>query len=95
MNPLSTTTYSAVNITTTTTTFFFIATEDAYQQIQWVGGRGQGHHHHHHHSCRSHLMHACMYEPLSVKWWLASGMHANAFHMIVCEPWLMIGACRL
>ena len=32
-------------------------------------------------------MHACMYVCISVRWWLASGMHANAFHFIVCEPW--------
>ena len=32
-------------------------------------------------------MHVCVYVCISVRWWLASGMHANAFYFIVCESW--------
>ena len=32
-------------------------------------------------------MHVCVYVCISVRWWLASGMHANAFYFIVCGSW--------
>ena len=45
-------------------------TEDAHQHIQWVRGSR------HLYACM------CMYVCISVRWWLASGMHANAFHCV-------------
>ena len=89
--------YSMVNITTTT--------EDAHQQIQWVGGRGQGHHHHHHHhhSCCCHICaciylsqvvgkrYACICIPLCASHGNVMRACTNAILSGPCNAWLMDG----
>ena len=50
------------------------------------------------HAC----MHVCMYICISVRWWLASGMHANAFHCVrvmvtslcACTKAILSGPCN-